>query len=258
MDFGFLPEQIKEQLAELESGNTALCAIRSSGGLSGKPGESYLVSFVEHLYLFDRAFNERVFTMRQLPYSEISAISLNRGQFSSELQISTSTDSITAKLSSVEAENGASLANRVEKSAKINSSVNTDNQPTTCEDVIPPLIGLAATVMFVATSDGTVSAAENDFIRKVICSDNTAVFNHAVTLYEQHELETLVSKLQLDRQRKLCFLANMLEIGMIDGVLHGVEQKVIDEFVRLTDIDSDDFETVRNVLLIKNQLSILY
>eukprot|EP00828_Plagiopyla_frontata_P002273 TRINITY_DN10253_c0_g1_i2.p1 TRINITY_DN10253_c0_g1~~TRINITY_DN10253_c0_g1_i2.p1 ORF type:complete len:415 (+),score=65.78 TRINITY_DN10253_c0_g1_i2:163-1407(+) len=61
----------------------------------------------------------------------------------------------------------------------------------------------------------------------------------------------------LDSQQSLCFYANMLETAMTDGVLKSEEQQMLRDFGKHMNIDADAIAKVWDVLLIKNQLSVL-
>lgn len=254
MDFAFLPEKIKLQLAELESGSSPLCTIRGSGGFCGEPGESYIIPYDGSLYLFNRSFGAKEYNARKADFSDITGISLNKDQFSSVLTIVFGTENISLKLSCIEVQNAAPLFEHAEKFPSIKRDY---AEAVNLEKDFTPLAGLAACLMFVSAADGKISEDENSYILNKICSGNEDIYNAAAKFYETRDFSALLQKLQLDQQQKLCFFAQMLELAMSDGVFDRAEQKLIDTFAAQTGISNDESETVRNVLLIKNQLSVL-
>jgi uncharacterized tellurite resistance protein B-like protein len=253
MDYVFLPDKIKEQLAELEPGKEPVCTIRCSGGFSNKPGESYIVPFEDKVYLFERSFSENEYSVVSAAYPEVDSIELEQEQFSSSLHISIGDKTIVAKLSCAEVALCDEVIERARNYAQVEEH---DEEGKVAESGISPHIGLAVALMHVAGSDDDISDDEKNFIFN-ICSQDTQLFNAAAEFYQKYSFEDFLKQLELDSQQKLCCVANMLELGMIDGVLHSVEQKVIDIFVETMDVSKGEFETIRNVLLIKNQISVL-
>ena len=55
----------------------------------------------------------------------------------------------------------------------------------------------------------------------------------------------------------MCYLANIIELAMIDGVFDSREQKMIRRFANAADLTESEVRTIRDVLLVKNQLSVL-
>jgi uncharacterized tellurite resistance protein B-like protein len=253
MDYVFLPDKIKKQLAELEPGKEPVCTIRCSGGFSNKPGESYIVPFDDKVHLFERSFSENEYFVVSAAYPEVDSIELEQEQFSSSLHISTGNKTIVAKLSCAEVALCDKVIERARNYARVEEH---DVESTAAESGISPHIGLLVALMHVAGSDDDISEEEKNFIFNM-CSQDSQMFNNAAEYYQKYSLEDFLKQIKLDSQQKLCCVANMLELGMIDGVLHSVEQRVIDIFAEMMDVSRDEFETIRNVLLIKNQISVL-
>ncbi|QSH41133.1 TerB family tellurite resistance protein [Lentisphaerota bacterium ZTH] len=256
MDFAFLPEKIKQQLADLEQQDKPICVIRGSGGFNGDPGESYIVPYPGGIYLFDRKFSERDFFGRKADYTDLTELTLDKEQFSAILLLCAGEEErVRLKLSRAEVDNVIALLNFAKRFPEIQELI-VDGTDTTVLSGICPKTGFMTLLMFIAAADDAIAEEEQQYLNK-LCDNDINLYNTAKDYYEKMKYEELIDKLDLDCQQKLCCLANMFELAMSDGILSSSEQKLIDIFVDRAGIDDSEAETVREVLLLKNQLSAL-
>ncbi len=253
MDYAFLPEKIKIFLALAKPGAAALCVIRGSGGFSGEPGESYVAAYADMLFLFGKAFGEQEFIHRQVDYAaDAPEIALHQEKFSGTLELGLADGKLKMKLSSLEAENCSNLLKQfgfaLESQSPAAVAVD-DSSPT-------PLTALAACMKHLAASDNVISEQELRLIEN-LCQHNQDFLASAESYCRRYAFNEILAMLELDEQQKLCFLANLYELAMSDGMLRSSEQRLIDEFVRIEEIAPEKAGMVREVLLIKNQLSVL-
>ncbi len=255
MDYAFLPEKIKSFLASAKPGESALCVIRGSGGFSGEPGESYVAVYADMLFLFGKSFGDKDFISRKVDYAEDAPeFSLRQEKFSGTLELSLSDGKLKMKLSSLEAESCSNLL----KQFGLDDGAATAAVPAETADDSPPdpLTALAACMKHIAACDNDVAAAELRLIEGV-CQDDRELLDRAERCFRRYSFNEILDKIELDEQQKLCFLANLYELAMCDGMLRSAEQRLINEFIRMEEITPERAGTVREVLLIKNQLSAL-
>lgn len=254
MDYAFLPEKIRNFLAAAKPGESALCVLRGSGGFSGEPGESYVAAYADMLFLFGKSFGDNDFINRKVDYAEDAPeISLDREKFSGTLELGLADGKLKMKLSSLEAENCANLLKQFGIDTK--PQAETPEEPET--DSPPDLLtALAACMKHLAASDNHVAGPELRLIDSV-CQGNRTVLDRADSYFRRCSYNEILEQIKLDEQQKLCFLANMYELAMSDGMLRSAEQRMINEFIRIEAITPEEAGTVREVLLIKNQLSAL-
>ena len=253
MDYTFLADKIKSRLSELQPDKQPLCVIRGSGGLNDQPGESYIIPYSDSIYLFNRKFSDPDFAFKDLDISVISDIQLKQEAFSADLLIIAGDDAYKLKVSSVEIpnaelmlENFSHVKDIPEQPVAINDS----------EEGISPLVGLITLLMFIASVDGEIADEEQEHIFN-ICQQDEVLYNQAYDYYKNNNYEDVLANLALNEQQKLCCLANILELAMVDGVYDSKEQKMIKIFTQAADLSSDKVRAVEDVLLIKNQLSVL-
>lgn len=253
MDFTFLADRIKTQLLEFQPDGKPLCVIRGSGGFNNETGESYIISYIDAIYLFNRKFSDPDYAVKNVKVTDLKHLLLKQEAFSALLTMEFEEEHIELKISSVEVPNAelmlemfGSCNNEVEEQFSGESAGN---------EQISPFLGLVIIMMFVATVDNDIAEEENDLITK-FCADDK-LYNQAYEYYRNSTFEEILAALRLNEQQKLCYLANLLELAMIDGAFDSKEQKMIKYFAEAAELTESQTRNIRDVLLIKNQLSVL-
>jgi len=253
MDYTFLADRIKTQLLELQPDNKPLCVIRGSGGFNNEPGESYVIPYSDAIYLYNRKFSDPDFEVKNVSIGDIGQLLLKQEAFSALLSIEAGGDVIELKISSAEIPNAELMLENFE-------SCNEEEQFThdeVCDlEQISPLLGLVIILMFIATVDDDIASEEQEFITR-FCAGNDELYNKAYEYYQKNSFEETLGSLALNEQQKMCYLANIIELAMVDGAFDSREQKMIKHFAKAADLTESQVRTIRDVLLIKNQLSIL-
>ena len=252
MDYTFLSDRIKTQLLELQANDKPLCVIRGSGGFNNEAGESYIIPFSDMIYLYNRKFSEPEFNVKSVGIADIKELLLKQEKFSALLSIESGDDITKLKISSAEIPNAELMLEKFEcrgieeqfSAAEVCS-----------EEQISPLLGLAIILMFVATVDDDIAQEEQEFITR-FCGDDE-LYSQAYEYYQNNTFEQTLGALMLNEQQKMCYLANIIELAMVDGAFDSREQKMIKHFAKAAGLADDQVRTIRDVLLIKNQLSIL-
>jgi len=112
--------------------------------------------------------------------------------------------------------------------------------------------------MFEAVADDSIDASEDDYIKKLFESRQD-LLQEGLAFFKNHDAEKLFEELAyLNRQQALCCLAHLFEAGMADGALRSSEQKFIRSFASALRIDEEELNAVRDVLLVKNQISVMF
>ncbi|MDD5726928.1 MAG: hypothetical protein PHV59_00050 [Victivallales bacterium] len=253
MDFTFLADKIKTQLLNLQPYTQPLCVIRGSGGFNGEPGESYVIVYPAAVYLYGRKFSAPDFETETVIPAVLRDLALERQPFSAVLSIRTADKMIKLKISAAEIQNAELLLEYF----KIRSAAGTDaGDHKDDEKSLPPLVGLVAVLMFIAAIDRDIAATEQEFITR-FCGGDDQLYNSAYECYQKKTFEEVVAALQLDEQQKMCYLANILDLAMVDGVYDCREQDMIKAFTDAVKLPEAEIRTIEQVLLIKNQLSVL-
>ncbi|MDD5728700.1 MAG: hypothetical protein PHV59_09060 [Victivallales bacterium] len=252
MDYTFLADGIKARLEELQPERQPMCVIRGSGGFNNEPGESYLIPYPEVIYLFGRNFSDPDFAFSTLGVSGLSDIRLRPEAFCAELELVCGNDMYKLKISSAEIPNAELM---LEKFSSVPQAPPEPEAAVDSEEV-SPFLGLAVILMFIAAANDEIADAEQEHILR-FCQNDETLYNRAYELYCNKSYEEFLSTLMLDEQQKLCYLANIMEMAMVDGLYDSEEQTLIRIFTDAAELPADKIRAIEKVLLIKNQLSVL-
>jgi len=254
MDYTFLSDRIKNQLLEFQPSIKPMCVIRGSGGFNDIPGESYIIPYSDDIYLYNRKFSDPVFEVKHIEKTGIKQLLLKQEAFSALLSLEAGSEIIKLKISSAEISNAELMLEMFE-----NCNNDVEEQFTSSEtsdgEQISPFLGLVVIMMFVATVDNNIADEEQEFITN-FCADDE-LYNKAYEYYQAGTFEEMLALLCLDEQQKMCYLANLIELAMVDGAFDSSEQKMIRRFAKTAELTDSQVGKIRDVLLIKNQLSIL-
>jgi len=255
MDYTFLSDRIKSQLLEFQPNIKPMCVIRGSGGFNDIPGESYIIPYSDDIYLYNRKFSDSDFEVKHIEKAGIKQLLLKQEAFSALLSLEAAgSEIVKLKISSAEISNAELMLEMFE-----NCNNDVEEQFTSSDasdgEQISPLLGLVVIMMFVASVDNNIADEEQEFITN-FCADDE-LYNKAYECYQAGTFEEILVILSLDEQQKMCYLANLIELAMVDGAFDSSEQKMIRRFAKAAELTDSQVRNIRDVLLIKNQLSIL-
>jgi uncharacterized tellurite resistance protein B-like protein len=258
MDFTFLSDKIKTRLSELHPETKPLCVIRGSGGFNDQPGESYVIPYDDLIYLYDRRFSDPDFQAKPLKLADIDQLLLHNEAFSALLTFNVGNETLKLKISSAEIPNAELMLEKFKACKEVEEQFAPTPSPENTDGAhhISPLLGLVTILMFVAAVDEDIAKDEQEFI-ECFCGDDSELYNKAYDYYLKYTLEEILGRLALNEQQKMCYLANILELAMVDGAYDSREQKMIRTFSNAVGLDKTKIRTIQDVLLIKNQLSVL-
>ena len=239
MKFSFLPEEIKSQIDKNLIDHEALALARSNMAVDGHIGESFIVAYEEIVYLFTKAMGSSEFTKIVAAYTDIDEMSVTSEKKHSIITLKIGRKKYTFKFAPL-------ILKDLEKVLE---------KWMTCS--ISPFIVLLSALMYLASADNKVSEEEHAYITK-LANEDEKILNVAHDFYHKVHIESLLDMIsQYDEDQKFCIMANLLELAMCDGVIHSNELKLLRQFAKQMNIGDDEYETVKQILLIKNQIGIL-
>lgn len=275
MNFSFLPTKIKDEIKKIIADKIPVSLARSSTSIDGETGESYVIAYEDKLLVFSRKLGESSYTHVAGDLGkDVGSVKIRKEGVNTFLDTDLLGKKYSLKFSSFEeksltpiveqwqkASGGAPAAETTPKYA--DAANKTETMPPSAPDQelvageLNNYTGLAAALMFVAAVDDEVSPEEDKYIIRCF-NNNQKLLKTALEYYKTHSFEELLVALSaMSQDQKLCFLANFMDLGMADGVLHRSEMKIIRQFCDYMDITEDEYATIKQVLLIKNQLSVL-
>lgn len=280
MNFNFLPQKIKDELKGYISNKIPVSVARTSGSVEGESGEGYVVSYGDKVMIFSRKTGQDGFIKIEGGLGkDIKSFKLRKEGFNIFLDADISGKPYSIKFSSFEEGDLKKIANavpsegsEVENVQEVPLSEPVQPAPQTTEPVkkdtmcetkissvakVRPMVLLASSMMFISKSDSKVTKEEDFYIISTMSYDKN-ILNEALIYYKSHSFKDFLRDVKaLDEMQRLCVLSNMIEISMRDGAYSAMEQKMINEFVSTLAIEPTQFETIKQVLLIKNQISCL-
>ena len=262
MEFKFLPEKVKQVLGDAGAGENPAAIFRSSGALDGTSGESYIVAYDGELYLLGRQLGSSDYDVLKGAYgADVSGMNIESGKFNSLLIIVLSGNEYKLKFSSFE-EKDINIIVDLWKAAANDSGTVTPPPIPDGETLAAPVklnafSALAAGMMYVAGIDNEIAESEENYIRR-ICGVRKDEFRTGVEFYNNSSLADFEKQAAtMSEGQKLCILANMLDLAMVDGVLHTSEQNIVQSFIDSTGLDKGKAGLIIDALEIKNHTAVL-
>lgn len=122
-------------------------------------------------------------------------------------------------------------------------------------EMTPFLAGCAA-LMAMMEVDGDLNPVEKAHILGF--ADSRQAYDDGRLALRKVGVDVLFKRLgtMLNDKQAVCLLANLMEVGMADGKLMGVERILLERIRETVKIDEDTFETIYSALMIKNNLSV--
>lgn len=264
MDYIFLPEKIRKDLEARLPGLSALSVLRAGGAPGGLPGESYIVVYLPELFLFYRNLGEEEYHIveHNLASDGLPEFSSRLESYNLFLDAVLKGRAYSLKFSSFDKQ---AVFDMLEKTKLAKSPLPEAQQKPSVPAAAParkpsirPMVGLAALLMFESVADGSIDASEDDYIKRLF-EGRQELLQEGLAFFKNRSAEELFAELSyLDRQQALCCLAHLFEFGMLDGALRSSEQKFIRRFAEALKIDEEELSAVRDVLLVKNQISVMF
>ena len=268
MNFSFLPTKIKEQVKTLVADKVPISLARSSTTLDGAAGESYVLGYEDKLIVFSRKLGQNDYTSISGDFGkDIGLVKVRKEGVNTFLDTEIGGKQYSLKFSSFEEKSLNPIAAKWQNaSSGGGTGVTAESVPSektapasdsSSDGKLSLTAGLAVGLMFVAAVDDEVAPEEDQYITYTFNNDQ-ALLRSALSYYKSHSFdEFLIAVSYMNQEQKLCYVANMMELGMSDGVLHRSEMKFIRQFCDYMEVTDEEYDTIKQILLIKNKLSIL-
>ena len=268
MNFSFLPSKIRQTIELLKIAKSPISLARSSSAIDGNNGESYVVAYDDKIFLFSRKLGEHDYLHLTGEFGKnITSLKVRKEGHNCFLDTNINGQAYSLKFSSFEEKNLNPIAdllgeNNAQPEARVkdNSTVDTTAAGASSADggnITSFFEGMIAALMFLSSVDDDIATEEDDYIR-LVANNDRKILQSALMYYKAHNLDELLVALGgMNHEQKLCCLANLMELGMSDGALHRSEMTLIKQFCSYMDLSEDEYETIKQVLMIKNKLSVL-
>ncbi len=258
MQVSFLPVKVKKKLEEIAGTAEPVSATRAGADVRGGPGESYVVAYNDRIVVLSRALGQNDYSVLSGGLmDDVKRFSLERESHSTiVLSFEIGGESGLLKFSSVEEDDLAAIAGKWREVSSLCAMEGEEvGNPASS---LPPMMAMAAALMYVSAVDGEVAKEENRYIANLRGMGKEGLYE-ALEYFRAHSFDELLqsSLSNLSEEQNLCVLANMLEVGMSDGILHKSEIELAKKFAEHAGIGKEEYNAVKQVLLVKNKISVL-
>jgi uncharacterized tellurite resistance protein B-like protein len=257
-----LPPEIQAQAGGCPAGEPKV-VVRSSSDLEGNPGETYVAVDESSLFLFNRRLGEPYRVVR-FPLRDVEDVSLVPEGLYTNLEIIAEAQHPALRFPSWDKADLQRIVDcwqvasgRTSRHAGMDSG----GMPLCVGGIgsavaVSPRVALSASLHAMAESDGESCSREREEIARVLGAP--AVFDEGAAFLRQHGVEALLASLSplLNPAQKRCLVANLLSLAMVDGLLRSAEQKLADRFQSALAMADGDFQSLREILLTKHNLSV--
>jgi len=278
MSINYIPDEIADYLKDIDP--EKIYGVKAFCDLYGNTGDGYVFIADNQLYLFSKEYASEMIHI-STDINESVTLSVRDEQFSLFLDIQIDGQELSCRFSSMERDalhKLCALCNATkEESVCVAGFANEDSEPdnaagnnmTAPAGDVPITDGdsqheiemtikdaFAAALLFAGCSDGELSDQEQSFIHG-ICSEESV--RKGVEFYENYSFDVLLNLLKdITDAQKHCFLANMIELTMLDEVIHRSENKIFNSFSHAMGIDVDTHSAIYDVLMVKNNFSVFH
>jgi len=278
MTVNYIPDEIADYLKDIDP--EKIYGVKAFCDLYGNTGDGYVFIADNQLYLFSKEYaSEMVHIVTDI--NENVTLNVRDEQFSLFLDVQIDGQELSCRFSSMDRDALHKLCNECDsvKRGEIVEEVAVDkvvasevvtvagDEPTEAKSLpvdedVPVEIDMnikdafAAALLFAGCSDGELSDQEQSFIHG-ICSEESV--RKGVEFYENYSFDVLLNLLKdISDAQKHCFLANMIELTMLDEVIHRSENKIFNSFSHAMGIDVDTHSAIYDVLMLKNNFSVFH
>lgn len=284
MDVRFVSESLLNQAKAAGIAGEPLHAVRFSRAFSGESGEGYFLLYPDCLAALDRKFGEE-FRLRKLALGELSLLKREQNGTKLDFALDTASGPISASATFSEAEAlgklldalnlaapAVSAAPAPSAAATVKPEPASEPQPAASVPGSKPKIEIpssgtsgssgslqlfAAGLLYAAASDGAFSPEQERLINQLIPSDVLAT---ALSYYNSTPKETFFREVRntFSEKHQTSLIANQLEVMMCDGDLRRIEMDFIKVEAMYLNYSSAKMYQIRELIILKNQLSALF
>ncbi|MCH2176097.1 MAG: TerB family tellurite resistance protein [Lentisphaeria bacterium] len=254
----YIPKEIQEII---DAGTDLSKCCRSMYSLSKELGECYLIPNDTGIIIFDRVLGSK-FEQIKIVSSEVEkVIEVIEAPFLL-LQIITTKGNFDLKFSSLDGHKLKGIFDQFNLSEE--TFQDTDLQAFLPDQLATPktpefsaIFAYAASVYSLMLADDHLSIEELQVLEHQLgCKEFIAEAFQFLNTYGIQEIIKQINT-NCDEKQKLCILSNLLDIAMIDGTICGKEREMILLYSSELKIDKEHFDTLYNVLYLKNNTAIL-
>ena len=264
-----IPQEIVDDFKQRKNINTPLLSIRGLADIHGNIGETYILGSNESLLFYSGQLGEE-YKFLEFSFANIQHLNIEEERPFAYLTFEIHNQPFRLKFALFDLKILCTIRESWEKThehskeKQSTTSGTTDESSTTTvgsddktfTSKLTPILGFCAAMQALVHIDSHVSEEEKKKLPLII--NDPQQLAEGFEYWQKIGTDQLISELcaLLSSQQKLCLLANLLEVAMIDGILHESEKVFIESLRKSLGVDVKDFNTLFDVLITKNNLTI--
>lgn len=256
----YIPGEVRTLLKEQGYTTDPDQVIRALNSLSGELGEAYLMVLDGSLIIYSRQIGKSFSDLR-LPLSGISGVTLVEDRPFAYLSFTSDSIDYSLKFSGLDLNSLAMFRDTLTPDGTGQSATETptavDHSPPEDAPVeLSPVIGFCAAVYAMIQADSSIDDDELELLNRLIDHPPTVLKGlDALRRLGTVELFTRLNTL-MDNNQKLCMVANLVEMAMVDGLVRGKERQLLSQVREAIGVEKENFDAIFEVLMIKNNRSV--
>ncbi len=256
-----LPNEIKADVQERLGASPAQVAVRALADLDGNLGEAHVISNGRTLLVYSRKLGDSMQVM-QVPLVDITRLDLEEDRPFAFLHVGTATLTFSLKFGTMDSaalQAVISLWQKAsdggEEGAAAPSPAATDEAAAPESSGLTPFVAFCAALYSMMEVDGMADAEERHQLERLV--GRPEIVTRAIEYLRRDGVDKLLEELPkvLDKEQRLCLMANLVELAMIDGYLRGAEQVLLQRFLKVLQLSTENYDAIYEILTIKNDLS---
>ena len=122
------------------------------------------------------------------------------------------------------------------------------------QEPLSPQSGLLLSAITMVAADGDVDDDEMAIIRRLDGSSTTDAWEAAVKAWKMNSVQDCISlsAKAMNQEQRTVVIANLIDIAMADGMLHGKEKDLLEAYVQAFAIDESTVGKIVDVISVKN------
>ncbi len=254
-----LPDKIKSKFAKLIGADVPVFSFRALTNLEGNLGETYVLSDKDSV-LFCSGNIGGNYKYFKYKFEEITLVSLETDRPFAYLGIRVENLDYRLKFPAYDLDQLNELINSFNK-----NKVSNDRPQSLAEQDfdeskldLTPLVGFCALLYAVANMDG--KSCENELKNLSLIINDDHILKRGFDYWKGTDNIQIVEELKslLTSDQKICLLANMLEVTMVDGVLNENEKMFLEKTRLIFNINTTKFNAIFDALYAKNNFTSFY
>lgn len=122
------------------------------------------------------------------------------------------------------------------------------------QEPLSPQSGLLLSAITMVAVDGDVDDDELAIIRRLDGSRTTDDWELAVKAWKMNSVQDCIglTAKAMNQEQRIVAIANLIDIAMADGILHGKEKELLEAYVEAFAVDESIVEKIVDIISVKN------